>query len=182
MKLLLILLAFALGFGATGSVHAKDRMLDLAPDWEFVADTVMGGVSTGQIQHVEIAGRRATRLTGVVSLENNGGFVQMAYDLRPDGGAMDASDFSGLEIDVYGNGETYDLRLRTTALTRPWQSFRTDFTAPPTWTTVRIPFSNIVPNKTDAAFDAKDLRRIGILAVGRTMMADVAVAAIRLYR
>ena len=156
--------------------------MNLAPDWEFVADTVMGGVSTGRVEQVEVAGRSATRLTGDVSLENNGGFVQMAFDLMPDGGAMDASDFTGLEIEVFGNGEVYDLRLRTTALTRPWQSFRTDFTAPPVWTTRHIPFADIVPNKTDAAFDAADLRRIGILGYGRAFAADVAVSAIRFYR
>jgi hypothetical protein len=181
MKLLLIILAVALGASTTGNVHAKDRSLDLVPNWEFVADTVMGGVSTGQVQHVEIAGRSAARLTGDVSLENNGGFVQMAFNLASDGGALDVSEFTGLEIEVYGNGEAYDLRLRTDQLTRPWQSFRTVFTAPPRWTTVRIPFSDIQPNKTDLSFDAKGLRRIGILAIGRAFEADVAVSAIRFY-
>ncbi len=156
--------------------------MDLAPDWEFVGDTVMGGVSEGAVTKAEIAGRPATRLVGRVSLENNGGFVQMAFDLQSEGGALDASDFTGIEIEVFGNGEKYDLRLRTTALTRPWQSFRTDFVAPAEWTTLRIPFSEIVPNKTDARFDAADLRRIGILGYGREMEADVAIAAIRLYR
>ena len=181
MKSLLII-ATAIALSAPAYLSAKDGVLNLTPYWEFVADTVMGGVSTGTVTQGDVAGRNAARLTGDVSLENNGGFVQMAFDLTPDGGALDASGFIGLEIEVFGNGEVYDLRLRTTALTRPWQSFRTDFNAPATWTTLRIPFSDIVPNKTDAAFDAADLRRIGILAYGREMQADVAVAAIRFYR
>jgi hypothetical protein len=173
--------ALMIALGLTGFAQAKDNTMDISPDWEFVADQVMGGVSTGQVEQVQVAGRQVTHLTGTVSLDNNGGFVQMAFDLQPDGGAFDASGFTGLEFEVFGNDEVYDLRLRTTALTRPWQSFRTEFIATTKWTTIRVPFTDITPNKTDAAFDAKDLRRIGILAYGRKMQADVAVAAIRFY-
>ncbi|MGJ8627850.1 MAG: CIA30 family protein [Sulfitobacter sp.] len=182
MKQVLNALIFGLTVSAAHMAAAKDHRVNLEPNWEFVVDTVMGGVSTGTLRHEDIAGRPAARLTGQVSLENNGGFVQMAFDLRPGGGALDASDFTGLEIDVYGNGEVYDLRLRTTALTRPWQSFRMGFTAPPAWTTLRIPFADIEPNKTDADFDLADLRRIGILGYGRAFSVDIAVSAIRFYR
>lgn len=156
--------------------------MELTPDWEYVADTVMGGVSTGRTTRETVQGCKATRLTGTVSLDNNGGFVQMAFDLKPDGTALDASGYTGLEIDVLGNGETYDLRLRTDALARPWQSFRTDFIAPSEWTTIRVPFTNIIAHKTDASFDPAGLRRIGVLAIGRVFEADVAVCAVRLYR
>lgn len=154
--------------------------MDLTPNWEFVADTVMGGVSSGRVRREDVAGRPAARLTGAVSLENNGGFVQMASDLG--GGALDASDWSGVEIDVFGNGETYDLRLRTDDLTRPWQSYRTEFTAGPAWETLRLPFDVFEANKTEAAFDPARLRRVGVLAVGRVMQADVAVGGLRLWR
>jgi len=79
--------------------------MELTPRWEYVADTVMGGVSTGQIASRQIAGCKTTQLTGTVSLDNNGGFVQMATDLRPDGSALDASAFTGIELEVIGNGE-----------------------------------------------------------------------------
>ena len=155
--------------------------LVLSPEWEYVADTVMGGVSDGRAQQVTIDGREATRLTGTVSLDNNGGFVQIAFDVAG-GEVFDASGYTGIALDVLGNGEVYDLRLRTDALTRPWQSFRTAFTAPTTWTTVTLPFSAFVPHRTEAAFDAADLRRIGVLAIGREMQADIAVTNVRLYR
>ena len=147
------------------------------PEWEYVADTVMGGISTGQIAPVTIDGREAMRLTGDVSLVNNGGFVQMAFDV-----GQDVAGFTGVEITVLGNNEVYDIRLRTTALTRPWQSFRTTFTAPPEWTTLRLPFADFEPNKTEATFDAAQLRRIGVLAYGREFKADIAVAEVRFYR
>lgn len=155
--------------------------MELAPDWEFVADTVMGGVSQGSLKREQVAGRAATRLEGRVSLDNNGGFVQMAFDLLPDGGPFDASDYSGLELDVYGNSERYDLRLRTDQLTRPWHSFRTQFEAPPSWTTLRIPFADFEAHRTNEIFDPARLRRIGVLAIGRVFNADIAVSALRLY-
>ncbi|MBT8411897.1 MAG: CIA30 family protein, partial [Octadecabacter sp.] len=97
------------------------------------------------------------------------------------GDVLDASGFAGIELDVCGNGEEYDLRLRTDALLRPWQSFRSSFTAPPEWTSVRVPFGDIVPHKTEAAFDPARLRRIGVLAIGREFHADIAVAGLRFY-
>nr|WP_299046785.1 CIA30 family protein [uncultured Tateyamaria sp.] len=154
---------------------------ELTPEWEYVADTVMGGVSRGQAREVALAGRAATRLTGTVSLDNNGGFVQIAFDLAG-GEPFDASGYTGIALDVFGNGAEYDLRLRTDALTRPWQSFRTTFTAPAVWTTIDLPFTAFKPHRTEAVFDPAGLRRIGILAIGREMDADVAVAAVRLIR
>lgn len=156
--------------------------MELSPDWDFVADTVMGGVSDGAVTKTVIDGRDATRLTGTVSLENNGGFIQMVSDLGESGEVLDARRWAGLELDVTGNGEVYDLRLRTDQLTRPWQSFRAEFLAQEGWRRLRIPFYSFKPNKTEAAFDPGRIRRIGILAVGREFEADVAVAALRFYR
>ncbi len=156
--------------------------LTLRPVWEYVADGVMGGESRGRLSQEAVQGRQAARLTGDVSLDNGGGFLQIAFDLRPDGKAMDLSDWTGIEIDVLGNGEEYDLRLRTDQLSRPWQSFRTGFTAMRDWTTQRRAFDDFVPHRTDRTLDPAHLRRIGILAIGRAFAADVAIAAVRLYR
>ena len=93
----------------------------------------------------------------------------------------DVTGARGFEMDVFGNGERYEVRARTDALTRPWQSFRFGFTAPPAWTTVRVPFDALEPHRTEATFDKADLRRLGIIAIGRAFGADVAVADLRLY-
>jgi hypothetical protein len=145
--------------------------MQLTPDWGYVADTVMGGVSQGAANPEVVAGRKAMRLRGEVSLDNNGGFVQMAFDVDQDG-----QGFSGISFDVYGNGEVYDIRLRTTQLSRPWQSFRAEFQAPAEWTTVTLPFEQFVAHKTDATFDPSKLRRIGFLGIGREFNADLAIA------
>lgn len=174
-------MAIAAAVLLSGPAIAEDGMLKLTPDWEYVADRVMGGVSTGQIETFAHDGGQAARLTGRVSLENNGGFVQMAFDVTPEGGAYDASRFAGIAVSVRGNGETYDLRLRTDQLSRPWQSFRTEFTASETWTLLRIPFTAFRSHKTDVVFDPARLRRIGVLAIGRAFDADVSVGRIAFY-
>lgn len=170
-------LACVAGLGLASSLAAQDGQMQLIPKWEYVADRVMGGVSAGEMRMHEVSGRQAAHLTGQVSLDNNGGFIQMAFDYRGD-----ASGWTGIEMDVLGNDEAYELRLKTTALTRPWQSYRAIFKAPGVWTTLRVPFAELEAYRTSAPFDANALRRIGVLAVGRVFTADVAVSDVRLYR
>jgi hypothetical protein len=141
----------------------------------------MGGVSNGDMRQETYQGRKASVLYGDVSLDNNGGFIQIACNLGADENTFDASEWTGLELDVSGNGEQYDVRLRTDQLTRPWQSFRAEFTASQEWQTLRLPFDTFISHKTDAIFDPAQLRRVGILAVGREFKAHVAIAGIRLY-
>ena len=113
----------------------------------------MGGVSKGTMVRDAVAGRAAIRMRGDLSLENNGGFVQIALDLSPYGGVVDASAWSGIELDVFGNGEEYGVHLRTDALTRPWQSYRQIFSAYAEWRTVQLPFDHFVPHRTDVLLD-----------------------------
>ena len=147
--------------------------------WELLSDRVMGGVSSGTIRRELVAGRIAIRMRGVVSLENNGGFIQMALDLNPAGAAVDCRAFSGIEIEVAGNGEDYGMHLRTSDLSRPWQSYRQAFRAGADWRTITLPFAGFVPHRTDAAFDPGRIRRLGLVAIGRAFEADLALASVR---
>jgi hypothetical protein len=141
----------------------------------------MGGVSDGKLSREALDGRMALRLTGHVSTENNGGFLQMARDLGA-GRGMDASGYTGLELDVLGNGEAYNIHLRTKDVTRPWQSYRHSFTAPDRWTTVTLPFADFDSHRIASALDLKSLRRIGIVAIGKAFNADIAISGLSLYR
>lgn len=84
--------------------------------WQLFTDRVMGGVSNGTMVREMVAGRPAIRMRGDVSLENNGGFIQIALDLAADGKAIDASAWRGIELDVFGNEEEYNIHLRTEGL------------------------------------------------------------------
>lgn len=149
--------------------------------WSFVGDSVMGGVSNGELQRETVAGRLAARLVGNVSLENNGGFIQISLDLKPDG-VLDASNWTGLEIDVLGNGERYNLHLRTDAVRRPWQSYRQSFPTTAAWKTIRLPFYRFTPYRIDTPLDTRRLMRLGVVAIGRDFAADISIGGIRLYR
>jgi hypothetical protein len=59
--------------------------------WQLFTDRVMGGVSNGTMIREMVAGRPAIHMRGDVSLENNGGFVQISLELAPDGEAADVS-------------------------------------------------------------------------------------------
>ncbi len=155
--------------------------MQLTSEWQFISDTVMGGVSTGTASQEVFEGREATVLRGEVSLDNNGGFVQMAFNLGEDGADLDVSAWNGIEAAIWGNGETYDVRLRTAQLTRSWQSFRTDIVTRPEWRTLRIPFASFIAHRVDVVFDPTCLRRIGILAIGHEFSALAAVASIGFY-
>ncbi len=150
--------------------------------WTLLTDTVMGGVSRGRLEATTIAGRPALRMKGLVRLDNDGGFIQMALDLTPDGSPVDASPFTGLELDLLGNGEAYGLHLRTTAVTRPWQSYRQTFIAPRHWTTLQLPFAGFTPHRLDTPFDPHQLRRLGLVAIGRAFEADLALGGLRFYK
>lgn len=76
--------------------------------WKGFTDQVMGGVSSGSLAREKFQGRTANVLRGSVSLENNGGFIQMATNLVREGvdsNAVDASAFDGVELEVLCQGD-----------------------------------------------------------------------------
>ncbi len=150
-------------------------------DWELVADRVMGGVSNGSMRRETVRGRKAIHMQGDVRLENNGGFLQIALDLAPNGASIDASRWAGLEIDVIGNDESYNLHLRTADVTRPSQSYRHSFIAASERRTLRLPFAEFQAHRLDVPLDLTTLRRIGIVAIGRAFHADIAIAGVRFF-
>ena len=165
-------------------IDALDRPEPLATigtEWELIEDRVMGGRSAGAMTREIVAGRPAVHLTGDVSLENNGGFIQVALDLSPGGSSVDVSAWSGLEIDVAGNGETYNFHLRTADVQRPWQSYRQSFVTLPEWRSVQLPFADFEPHRLDATLDLKRVRRLGIVALGRAFSVDIAIGGVRFY-
>ena len=148
--------------------------------WKAITDTVMGGVSDGRIAAALVEGRPCLRLTGQVSLENNGGFVQASLDLDKSG-LLDARGYAGIEIEVFGNDESYNLHLRSADTRIVWQSYRAGFQALPQWQTLRLPFTAFQPYRIDKPLDPSKLRRLGLVAIGREMRADVCIARLSLY-
>lgn len=150
-------------------------------EWRLVSDRVMGGRSSGQMRTDSFQGRDCVRMQGDVSTENNGGFLQIALDLAA-GKRFDASGFDGVLLQVAGNGERYNLHLRTSDLWQPWQSYRAGFIAKADWSEIRIPFTDLEAYRSDREFRPERLIRIGLVAIGREFQADLCVAGVRFYR
>jgi hypothetical protein len=148
--------------------------------WNLVTDTVMGGVSRGTLVEDNIMGRPCQRLNGQVSLDNNGGFIKAAIDLSSKD-KFDASGYTGIFIDVYGNNESYNIHLRTSDIQKPWQSYRVSFSPREEWQTLKFMFSDFKTHRIDKALDTRKLTRIGIVAIGREFYVDLCIGRIGFY-
>jgi len=149
--------------------------------WSLVTDNVMGGVSQGSLTVTSIEDRECLRMQGEVKLENNGGFVQMSLDIS-DAVLHNITDYSGIMLQVYGNEQQYNIHLRTSDVSLPWQSYRSTLYAPSEWQTIHLPFSEFRPYRIDYPMDIAKLRRVGIVAIGRAFEADLCIGKLALYR
>ena len=103
-SVLKLLASFLFLMTFTLSLAADNLLIDdfkSQPDvrWRFFADTVMGGVSTGQISFLSESGIQYAQMTGSVSTENNGGFIQMRTDLS----SAPPEEIAGVRLIVRGN-------------------------------------------------------------------------------
>lgn len=106
--------------------------------WRVVNDGVMGGRSQSEIRN---SGEGTAVFTGVVSLENNGGFASVRASL----GEVDLSGYTALAVRVLGDGKRYFLRLRTDDLFDGLAYQATFEAAPGEWQVVEIPFAEFLP-------------------------------------
>jgi hypothetical protein len=151
---------------------------DVAREWSAFSDQVMGGVSQARVELVERGHRRALRLWGRVSLERNGGFIQMARQLP--GGRLDASAFSGVQLAVCGVAGSYFVHLRTSACGAPWQHYAAPLAVKTDWADVFLPWSVFTPVSLSAPLNPRTLQRIGIVAGKAAFDADLAVSRVEL--
>ncbi|GAA6159088.1 hypothetical protein NBRC116589_12620 [Ruegeria sp. HU-ET01832] len=147
--------------------------------WDYVADTVMGGVSSGQVQFRSEGGVEFARLTGTVSTENNGGFIQFRRKLSE---RLDEA-VSGVRLLVRGNGEQYFVHLRTRGTVLPWQYYQAAFATSEDWTEVYLPLSGFKASGAmlRAIPDAEAITSVGVVAFGHDHEASVDVSEIGFY-
>lgn len=158
----------------------KSFVSTLGSVWRLVTDDVMGGISFGELSLRNVEGIECIQMSGNVSTANNGGFVQMSLDLIQ-GRPFDATSYDGIEAYVWGNGERYNLHLKTVDLFRPWQSYRFTFLTNAKWQKIRIPFCELEPHRTDVNFHQDRIKRIAFAAIGREFDAELCLASIEFY-
>ena len=177
-RLLALLLLVPLPAMADGLV--LDRF-EIQPDtrWRFFTDTVMGGVSSGQVVFRAEGDLRFARMTGTVSTANNGGFIQMRTEL-PEGAPEGAT---GIRLVVRGNDQRYFVHLRTGGTMLPWQYYQAGYEVTGDWTEVRLPFTtfNRSGRLLRAVPRAEGLTSVAVVAYGRDHAAQIDVREIGFY-
>lgn len=130
--------------------------IDLKETWGALDDVVMGGVSASNMR----LGEAAAVFFGNVSTANSGGFASVrTRNFDP---AIDLSGYDGVELRVRGDGKRYKFMLRDESR---WDgvAYCASFdTAANEWTTVRIPFADLLP-----VFRAKTVRDGSTIDSGR---------------
>ena len=148
--------------------------------WCFVTDKVMGGISNGSLEFKQEDETYFYRMTGKLSLENNGGFIQFRTKIEnhPKG-----KSFRGVRLRVRGNNNEYTVHIRTKYLFLPWQYYESAFQATDTWTTVELPFTTFRKSNfyQPSYVSSQDIKTIGIVAIGREFVAEIDLASIELY-
>ena len=141
--------------------------------WEFISDNVMGGVSTGTVEFLSINGNLNALIKGQVSTENNGGFIQIRYELND----TNLIETSKIRVVAKGNNQKYFIFLRTKGTILPWQYYSHEFD-------VRSEYDEFILQIKDFKksgmllsnqIDPKKITSIGIVAYGRDHLAELYV-------
>ena len=147
--------------------------------WSYVSDQVMGGVSEGRVAFKEEQGQQFAHMTGQVSTENNGGFIQLRKAIPKK--TIDTA--TGAYLKVRGNGQQYYLHLRTSGTLLPWQYYQASFTTTDQWQIIKVPLTAFARsgNWLSKAVKPSSIRSIGIVAFGRDHSADIQISEIGFY-
>ena len=119
-------------------------------------------------------------MTGNVTTENNGGFIQIRTLINP---LINASKYEGIYIKVFGNNKNYSLHLRTKLTIAPWQYYSYSFLAKNEWLEIKAPFIDF---KKSNFYQPKKLKNqkiksLGLVAAFDNFYADICLAEIGLY-
>jgi len=141
---LLFLLSILCAGATVMKEEVKQRILldfqqpDDATNWSVINDVVMGGVSNSSFT---VTKPGTAVFSGVVSLENNGGFA--SANMKP--AQFDLSDCDGIRFRVKGDGKSYKITLKNEGAFNGF-SYRFEFsTKNGEWLTIDAPFSSFIP-------------------------------------
>ena len=128
--------------------------------WQIVDDGVMGGVSQSSLNRVD---PETVRFSGLLSMENNGGFASV----RTSGLMPDLAETQSVKIRTRGDGRTYQLRLRTS---NGWRApdYSAEFkTEPGQWQIHVLPLTSFIAGWRGRAIrNAPPINPAEILSVG----------------
>lgn len=111
------------------------------PVWQSLGDPVMGGCSEGWVEPVDAD---TSFFTGIVRLDNGGGFASVKADLPQ---PLDLSAYAGLCVQARGDGQRYKLGVRT-RIARDAPVHQAPFAPEPgDWQWLRLPWEMFTPTR-----------------------------------
>ena len=144
--------------------------------WNYVADTVMGGISTGSVEFKTIEGKAVAVLTGNVTTENNGGFIQIRMSLDK----IKLDKAKSIKLIAKGNNQKYFVHLRTTGTLLPWQYYQAEFIVEENFKEFILPIEDF--KKSGSLMlkkvNPKKITSIGLVAYGRDHEAELTIKEI----
>ena len=178
MILIVPLLLIILLSGSNGENILKDNFTN-ENEWTYIADNVMGGVSKGGVKFNSFDSDFYALLSGNVSTENNGGFIQIRRELKN----IDLSKAKSIRLYARGNNEKYYIFLRTTGTILPWQYYSHEFTVNEEYNEFIMPIKDFKKSGTLLAkqVNPKKITSVAIVAYGRDHVAEIYVKGIRIY-
>ena len=142
-------------------------------EWTYIADNVMGGISDGRVEFNLVDSNVYVLLSGNVSTENNGGFIQIRRELKN----IDLSKAKSIRVYARGNNEKYYIFLRTTGTILPWQYYSHEFTVNEEYNEFIMPIKDFKKSGTLLAkqVNPKKITSVAIVAYGRDHVAEIYV-------
>ncbi len=155
----------------------------LGTEWQGFTDRVMGGRSDIEARLLREEDTFFLRMQGKVSLENNGGFIQVRLMLGEGRGRFDAAGYNGVRIKYRTTAEgSYYLHMRTGQNRFPWAHFAAPLPNSPEWGEARIPWSAFEGQLTPLNTPRLDkLSSIAVVAAKEEFSARIDVREISLY-
>jgi len=136
MNILLSLLLFILGPMPENTIFDFNKNSNIS-SWRVVDDVVMGGRSSGNF---ELSPSGHGVFSGIVSLENNGGFSSVRYDFSPRKVESDTK----VILKIKGDGKKYQFRVKHDA--NDAHSYIITFQTSGDWETIEIPLKDLYPS------------------------------------
>jgi len=151
--------------------------------WQGFTDQVMGGRSEIEVRLLQEDDTLFLRMTGNVSLKNNGGFIQVRLPLEKEGKQFDASGFSGVLLQYRtAAAGSYYLHMRTSRNRFPWAHFAAPIPPAPEWKEARVPWEafekQLTPLRTPRL---NKLTSIAVVAAKEEFTALIDIRYIGLY-
>ncbi len=168
----------------TKKIHAEEMLIDNfnnynQENWEFISDQVMGGVSFGSYEILNEGNTTFLKLTGFVSIENNGGFIQVRKNLKN----LKNINFKGIKINSRGNDKEYFIHIRTKFTLLPWQYYQGKFSVNTEWQEIKINLSefkrsgSLLPKNVKA----QHIVSVAVVAFGKKHRVNLDVSEIAFY-